>query len=173
MSQTTSDNPATHHIRREWERAGSPTSVADQRRFPEPGQPQDAAPQGGGGNRTLTQLMKAIDSVQVHNQHDLYEVLEAFRQLGSYVAVQAGCISSEIDHGARAMAKAESTLGVVGLGVRGRLRRVVRRVDSIANHFMSAAGDAIAARHEMEALLDEIHGAKKPKQAKGFTIDMT
>ena len=135
--------------------------------------PQDAQPGGASdapGNKTLSGLLKAIDGVQVHNQHDFYEVMEAIRQLSAYVAVQAGCISSEIEHGAKAMAKAESTLGVVGLSVRTRLRRVTKKTDSIANHFMTAAGEAVAARHEMEALLDEINGAQKPKQSKSFTI---
>ena len=136
---------------------------------------QNADQSGGGGgraNKTLSSLLKAVDNIQVHNQHDLYEVLEAIRQLGTYAAVQAGCLAHEVDAGARAMAKAESTLGIVGLGIRARIRSVVKDIEGCANGFMQSAGSAVKARHKMEAILDEINGAQKPKQAKGFTIQV-
>lgn len=155
----------------------APTSGAVRAVVPEDAVYDQNADQGGGGgggngraNKSLSALMKAVDSIKVEDQHDLYEVLEAIRQLGTYAAVQAGCLAHEVDAGARAMAKAESTLGIVGLNIRVRIRSVTKDIEGCANGFMQASAGAVKARHKMEALLDEIEGSQKPKQTGGFTI---
>lgn len=151
------------------------TRIAPPRQMPQDARPgQGPAPEGGSGapaNQTLSTLLKAIDSVQIHNQHDLHEVLEALRKLSNYVAVQAMCAAHEVEAGAKEMARAEATLGIVGLGVRAEMRRVTRAMEGGANHFMAASADFVKAWHAMEKFLDDINGAQKPQKARSFTIE--
>lgn len=139
---------------------------------PRPG--QGPAPEGGSAtpaNQTLAGMMKSLDSIAIHNQHDLHQVLEALRKVVNYLSVQALCAANEVEAGAKEMAKAEATLGIVGLGVRVEMRRVTKAMEGGANHLMQASTDFVKAWHAMERFLDDINGAQKPAKPKSFTIE--
>lgn len=149
--------------------------VDDQRRFPSSGPREDARPAPGGngrGNQTLRALVDAIDNVELKDQHDFHEFAEAIRKLGHYVATQVHLGAGELEAGAKEMARSEATLGIVGFGIRSRIKRVIKPLESAAAHFAQGASDAVKSWHAMESMLDEIHTASKVTKPRGFSLDL-
>lgn len=125
------------------------------------------------GNQKLSALLNAIDSVELHDQHDVHDFLEGLRRLGHYVSVQAHLGGAELEAGAKQQAKDEATLGIVGFNMRSRIRSVTKPIDSCANHFAAGAADAVKAWHAMEKLLDELHPKSQVKKPRGFAFDLS
>lgn len=162
MAQLLDGDYATH-IGPPQARASAPRDAA-----PEPG----AGGSAGRGNQTLQALVKAIDNVELKDQHDFQEFAEAIRRLGHYVSVQVHLGAGELEAGAKQMARGEATLGVPGFSIRARIRSVIKPLNSAANHFAQGAADAVKSWHAMESMLDEIATAAKPAKPRGFSIDM-
>jgi hypothetical protein len=131
-----------------------------------------AASTGSRSGGMLTRLTAALEQVEIHDQHDLHEFLEALRMLCHYLAVQVALASGEINAGAREMAKQQATMGMVGMGMRSRIRSVTKKIDAAADHLGDAAADAVGAWRAMEALLAELEPKTKVKRPKGFSINM-
>lgn len=127
--------------------------------------------QQAGGSR-MSQLLAALDTVQVNDQHDLYALLEAFQMIGHRLAVEAMMAGTTLEEGAKAAARQRSEFGMVGFDVRRKIKRTVKGFTTMANAFATAAGSAQAVWKTFEKDFgDELAPTKTPKRApKGFSI---
>jgi hypothetical protein len=131
-----------------------------------------AVGRGTGSNR-LDVLVKALESVQLSDQHDLHEALEAFRMLGHRLAVEAMMMSHELEEGVKAEARNRSMVGVVGWSARSKIRRTVKAFRNMADAFAAAGAGAVATWKAFERDFEEdLSPTKtKPRGRKGFTIN--
>lgn len=130
-------------------------------------------PSGNPGSARLDVLLRALETVQLDNQYDLHEFLDALRALGHRLAVETKMGAHELEAGLKAQAKADATLGIPGFDARRAIRSVARQINAAADHFASAAGAAAAGWNAFEKEFDQAL-SRKPKagKTKGFKIDM-
>lgn len=116
----------------------------------------------------LDALIKAMDDIELADQHDLNTFCEAGRKLSHYLAVVTALAAGELEAGAKEMAKAN------GGGFTGafKMRRVTRKLNGAADHFGSAAGAFVATWSEFERVFEEMlsKSSSKPKAHRRFTI---
>lgn len=136
------------------------------------GAPGRAQP-GGTGSGRLDSLVKALENVQLSDQHDLHEALEAFRALGHRLAVEAMMMAGALEEGTKATARANSRVGVVGISAHRKIRRTVKAFQSMADGFAGAAGSAVAAWNAFcKDFEDDLSVSKtKTKAHKGFAVN--
>lgn len=129
---------------------------------------------GGGGGSAIARALRTLEDVEIHDQHSLKEFCDAVREVNHRVAYQVHLAALQVDAGARAMARDQATLNIVGPGIRSRIKAVTRALEGSSGHSAQGAADAVRATVAMERLLDELHN--KPKTAvrkpRGFTISM-
>lgn len=125
------------------------------------------------GSNRLDALVKALESVQLSDQHDLHAALEAFRALGHRLAVEGMMMAGELEAGVKATAKANSAVGVVGFSATRKIRRTLKAFRAMADHFASAGGSAVAAWTAFEKDFEEdlTPTKTKPKSRRGFSIN--
>jgi hypothetical protein len=139
-----------------------------------PAKPSGAPAAGRGtGSQRLDVLVKNLETVQLSDQHDLHQACEAFRMLGHRLAMEAMMMSGELEEGAKAMAKSNSLLGIVGPSARLKIRRTVKAFRNMADSFAAAGGSASSAWHVFNKdFADDLSITKtKPAQRRGFTIN--
>jgi hypothetical protein len=131
-----------------------------------------AVGRGTGSNR-LDVLVKALESVQLSDQHDLHQALEAFRMLGHRLAVEAMMMSHELEEGVKAEARNRSKVGVVGWSARSKIRRTVKAFRGMADAFAGAGAGAVATWKAFEKdFEDDLSPTKtKPQGRRGFSIN--
>lgn len=131
-----------------------------------------AVGRGTGSNR-LDVLVKALESVQLSDQHDLHQALEAFRMLGHRLAVEAMMMSHELEEGVKAEARNRSKVGVVGWSARSKIRRTVKSFRGMADAFAAAGAGAVATWKAFEKDFEEdLSPTKtKPQGRRGFSIN--
>jgi hypothetical protein len=141
----------------------------------EPARPAHAPTAGrsGSGSKSLDALVKALETVQISDQHDLHEALEAFRMLGHRLAMEALLMGSELEAGVKQAAKNDSALGVVGFSAHRKIKRTMRAFRTMADGFASAGASAVTAWRAFEKdFADDLAPAKtKPAARKGFRIN--
>jgi hypothetical protein len=153
-----------------------PSSPPSQREWAErpPGRPSHAPAVGRStGSSRLDALVKALEDIQISDQHDLHRMLEAFRMLGHRLAIEAMMASHELEEGVKAAAKQQSRMGVVGWSARSKIRRTVKAFRNMADSFATAAAGAVTTWNAFEKdFADDLAPTRtKPGRAKGFSIN--
>lgn len=124
---------------------------------------------GSSGGSKLDALIKAIDDIEIADQHDLNAFCEAGRKLAHYLAVQTALAGGEIEAGVKEMAK---NSGGSRWSMTGKIRRVTKRLYNAADHFGSAGADFVGAWTTFEQVFADLLEASesKTKTHKRFTI---
>lgn len=140
---------------------------------PQQGQQNGSYPTGGGAAKgSLASLVATIESVELGNQHDLYEFLEAYRKINHTLAIYAHLAAGELDAAMKAAEKGRSRTGLfMSPTARSAIRQVTREIKRMGDSNGDAARHASAAwrrfQNGFETLLS---GGKAPKQARTFEI---
>jgi hypothetical protein len=138
--------------------------------------PKAASPVGDTGASTGSQridaLVKALEDVELTDQHSLNAFCEALRKLSGRLAVETAIGSGQLTAGAKAMAKGSGNAFLMGLDVKLKMRRVTRALDACADHLGSAAASAVTAWTTFEAEFEEVlnKSTRKPSTPKSFHI---
>lgn len=124
------------------------------------------------GSDKLDALVKALDDVELTDQHSLNAFCEALRKLCSRLAVETAIGTGQLEAGAKAMAKGNGNPFLMGIDVRFKMRKVTKALGSASDHLGDAAASAVSAWTIFEAEFAEIldKSARKTQAAKGFTI---
>jgi hypothetical protein len=128
-----------------------------------------AAPSG-----SVSALVKSLDTVQISDQYELYEFLEAYRAIGHRIGVEMLMVAHNVEAGLKAQAKKDATFGIVGFNSHMAIRRFSKQMKAAGEHMASGSGAAAVAWRLFQADFDEALSRKKPvaKASKGFSIDM-
>jgi hypothetical protein len=132
-------------------------------------------PAGGGssGSQSIDQMIKALDQIELTDQHTLHAFLQAVRALAHKVAVETSMAAGELTAGGKEMAKGSGNPLLMGIDVRMKIRRVTRQMDAAAEHMAQAAAASTAAWTVFEREFEEIlnRSRTKVKRPKSFHID--
>jgi len=143
----------------------------DEKDARERGLRMDGIPDGGGSSRSsgsskLDALVKAMDDIELTDQHDLHQFCESGRKLAHYLAVVTALAAGELEAGAKEMGHLNRSWGAVF-----KMRRVTKKLNGSAGDFGSAAAGFVAAWTTFEQVFGEImDGRNKPAKPKRFTI---
>jgi hypothetical protein len=145
-----------------------PSASAPAARKATPSASASGASRSSGGSK-LDALIKAIDDIEIADQHDLNAFCEAGRKLAHYLAVQTALAGGEIEAGVKEMAK---NSGGSRWSMTGKIRRVTKRLYNAADHFGSAGADFVGAWTTFEQVFADLLEASesKTKTHKRFTI---
>lgn len=124
------------------------------------------------GSQKMDALVKALEDVELTDQHSLNAFCEALRKLSGRLAVETAIGSGQLTAGAKAMAKGSGNPFLMGLDVKLKMRRVTRALDACADHLGSAAAAAVTAWTTFETEFEEVlnKSARKPSTPKSFHI---
>lgn len=132
-------------------------------------------PAGGAssGSKTIDQMVKSLDQIELTDQHTLHQFLQAGRALAHKIAVETSMASEELAAGGKEMAKGSGNPFLMGLDVRLSMRRVTKRLEAAADHMAQAAAEytatwAVFEREFGDALAQTKTQVKRPKS---FSID--
>jgi uncharacterized phage infection (PIP) family protein YhgE len=133
--------------------------------------PEDSGPVSSGSDK-LDALVRALDDVELSDQHSLNAFCEALRKLASRLAVETAIGSGQLTAGAKVMAKGTGNPLLMGLDVRLKMRKVTKALDSASDHLGDAAAQAVTAWSVFEAEFEEAlnKSARKAATPRGFTI---
>ena len=128
----------------------------------------------GTGSDRLDVLVKALEGVQLSDQHDLYRAMEAFRMLGHRLAIEGMMLGQELEEGVKAAARQNSVLGVASWSDRAKIKRTLKAFRSMSDSFAAAAAGAVATWSAFERdFADDLSPAKtKPAKRRGFSINL-
>jgi len=128
---------------------------------------------GSSGSQSIDQMVKALDQIELTDQHTLHQFLQAGRALAHKIAVETSMASGELSAGGKEMAKGTGNPFLMGLDVRLSMRRVTKRVDAAADHMAQAAAEYTAAWVVFEREFGEALSRTKTqvKRPKSFFID--
>lgn len=124
------------------------------------------------GSQRIDALVKALEDVELTDQHSLNAFCEALRKLCGRLAVETAIGSGQLTAGAKAMAKGSGNPFLMGLDVKLKMRRVVRALDACADHLGSAAASSVLAWTTFETEFEEVLSktSRKPVTPKSFHI---
>lgn len=108
------------------------------------------------GSDKMDALVRALDDVELTDQHSLNAFCEALRRLGHKLAVETALASGQLTAGAKAMAKGSGNPFLMGLDVKIKIHRVTKALDSASDHLGEAAADAVTAWATFEAEFAEV-----------------
>ena len=125
------------------------------------------------GSGSIDQMVKALDQIELTDQHTLHAFLQAGRALAHKIAVETSMAAGELTAGGKEMAKGSGNVLLMGIDVRMKLRRVTKRIDAAADHMGQAAAEYTAAwtvfEREFADVLDR--SRTQVKRPKSFHID--
>jgi hypothetical protein len=125
------------------------------------------------GSQSIDRMVKALDQIELTDQHTLHAFLQAGRALAHKIAVETSMASGELTAGGKEMAKGSGNPLLMGIDVRMKIRRVTKQMDAAAEHMAQAAAAYTATwtvfEREFEEILDR--SRTKVKRPKLFSID--
>lgn len=125
------------------------------------------------GSQTIDQMVKALDQIELTDQHTLHAFLQAGRALAHKIAVETSMAAGELTAGGKEMAKGSGNPLLMGIDVRLKLRRVTKRLDAAAEHMAQAAAEYSATWITFEREFGEVLNRSRTqvKRPKSFHID--
>jgi len=149
------------------------TSASNAQR--EPARPSHKPTVGrtGTGSDRIDALVRALDDIQIEDQHDLHAILEAFRKLGHRLAMESMLTGSELEAGLKQAARGGSVFGTVGFGTHRKIRRTLKALRTMADGFAGASASAVVAwrAFEKDFAEDLAPTRTRPAPRKGFRIN--
>lgn len=119
-------------------------------------------------------LVRILAEGSLTDQHDLYQWLQAGRQLAHDLALFTSAGAGELEAGAKEMLRGSGKTGLFGLDILLRIKRITRKLNGASDHFAEAAAAYVgtwkAFEHEFQELLEQAQ--TKPKKARHFQIDL-
>lgn len=132
-------------------------------------------PTGGAstGSGSIDQAVKALDQIELTDQHTLHAFLQAGRALAHKIAVETSMAAGELTAGGKEMAKGSGNPLLMGIDVRLKLRKVTKRMEAAAEHQAQAAAEYTAAWVTFEREFGEVLNRSRTqvKRPKSFNID--
>ena len=124
------------------------------------------------GSDKLDALVRALDDVELTDQHSLNAFCEALRKLSSRLAVETAIGAGQLTAGAKEMAKGSGKWFLMGLDVRYSMRKVTKALEAASDSLGDAAASAVSAWAIFEAEFDEVlnKAATKTSTPKSFHI---
>jgi hypothetical protein len=122
---------------------------------------------------SLTRAVQALMSIQIHDQHDLFEFLNAAREVGHTLAIYVRMGAEELSAQMKAAERSKSAVSVLGPGAWARIRQVVRETDKSGDSFADAAKHAATAWKMFQRnFADDLSRAQTPARTshRGFQI---
>jgi len=115
------------------------------------------------GSSKINALVKALDDVELTDQHTLNAFCEALRLLCTKLAVETALGSGQLTAGAKAMAKGSGKVFLLGLDTKMKIRKVTKALESVSDHLGSAAADAVTAWATFETEFEDLLTTAKTK----------
>jgi hypothetical protein len=124
------------------------------------------------GSDKIDALVRALDDVELTDQHSLHAFCEALRKLSHKLAVETAIASGQLSAGAKAMAKGSGNPFLMGLDVKVKIRRVTKSLESASDHLGDASSAAVLAWSTFEAEFEEVlsKSSRQPATPRSFHI---
>lgn len=125
------------------------------------------------GSGSIDQMVKALDQIELTDQHTLHAFLQAGRALAHKIAVETSMAAGELTAGGKEMAKGSGHMLLMGIDVRLKLRRVTKRLEAAAEHMAQAAAEYSATWTVFEREFGEVLNQSRTqvKRPKSFNIN--
>lgn len=137
-----------------------------------PNQGESSSGRASAGD-SLTRAVQALMSIQIHDHRDLFEFLNAVREVGHTLAIYTRMGAEELDAQMKAAERSRSAVNVLGPNARMRIRQTVREIDKAGDSMADAAKHAAAGwRMFLRNFADDLSRSKNPTPTshRGFQI---
>lgn len=121
---------------------------------------------------SLAALIDRIESVELGNQHDLYDFFEAYRMVNHTLAIYAQLAAGELEAAMKAAEKAKSKSGMwASPSARAAIRAVTREMKRMGEANGDSARHASAGwRRFLNGFSEALDGGREPKRKNTFEI---